>query len=108
MSRLYSPLAPEFVNKPGMKSRWGRLYGSALSLAVSNLARPSTAQQSGQFITLITADMPAAQKLRYELSFFLAGSDLEILTLPDWETLAYDQFSPHHQQLLIVLLGFPN
>ncbi|MBE9527123.1 MAG: transcription-repair coupling factor [Proteobacteria bacterium] len=90
MSKLYSPITPEFVNKAGMKSHWGKLYGSALSLTISNLA-----QQSRQFITLITSDMPAAQKLKYELSFFLAESELEILTLPDWETLAYDQFSPH-------------
>jgi len=90
MDKLYSPISPEFVNKPGMKSHWGKLYGSALTLAISNLAR-----QSGQFITLITSDMPSAQKLKYELSFFLAQSDLDILTLPDWETLAYDQFSPH-------------
>jgi len=90
MPKLYSPISPEFVNKTGMKSHWGRLYGSSLSLAVSNLA-----QQSGRFITLITPDMPTAQKLRYDLSFFLSGSELEILTLPDWETLAYDQFSPH-------------
>ena len=90
MAKLYSPAAPEFVNKPGMKSHWGKLYGSALSLAISNLA-----QKSGQFITLITPDMQSSQKLKYELSFFLAQSELEILTLPDWETLAYDQFSPH-------------
>ncbi len=90
MDKRYSPLSPEFVNKPGMKSHWGRLYGSALTLAISNLA-----QQSGQFVTLITSDMPSAQKLRYELSFFLEESELSLLTLPDWETLAYDQFSPH-------------
>ena len=90
MEKRYSPLSPEFINKPGMKSQWGKLYGSALTLAISNLA-----QQSAQFITLITSDMPSAQKLKYELSFFLKDSDLKILTLPDWETLAYDQFSPH-------------
>ncbi|MCU7799482.1 MAG: transcription-repair coupling factor [gamma proteobacterium symbiont of Lucinoma myriamae] len=90
MDNLYSPLNPEFVNKPGMKSHWGKLYGSALTLAISNLAR-----QSEQFITLITSDMPSAQKLKYELSFFLEQANLDILTLPDWETLAYDQFSPH-------------
>ncbi len=90
MDKRYSPLQPEFVNKPGMKSHWGRLYGSALSLAIAQLA-----QQSEQFITLITSDMPSAQTLKQELSFFLAHSSLNILTLPDWETLAYDQFSPH-------------
>ncbi len=90
MDKLYSPIAPQFVNKPGMKSHWGKLYGSALSLALSNLV-----QQSDQFVTLITSDMPSARKLKYELSFFMADSGLDILTLPDWETLAYDQFSPH-------------
>ncbi|MCU7940598.1 MAG: transcription-repair coupling factor [gamma proteobacterium symbiont of Bathyaustriella thionipta] len=90
MDKLYSPLYPEFVNKPGMKSHWGKLYGSALTLAISNLT-----QQSDQFITLITSDMPSSQKLKDVLSFFLAESALDILTLPDWETLPYDQFSPH-------------
>ncbi len=90
MDKLYSPFNPQFVNKPGMKSHWGKLYGSALALAISNLA-----QQSDKFITLITSDMPSAQKIKYELSFFLEKSKLEILTLPDWETLAYDLFSPH-------------
>jgi len=90
MDKLYSPLSPEFVNKAGMKSYWGKLYGSALSLAIASLA-----QNSGQFVTLITSDMSAAQKLKYELSFFVREKDLEILTLPDWETLPYDMFSPH-------------
>ena len=90
MDTLYSPLNPELVNQAGMKSYWGKLYGSSLSLAITNLA-----QKSGQFITLITSDMPSAQKLKYELSFFGANNGLEILTLPDWETLPYDQFSPH-------------
>ena len=106
MDKLYSPLSPEFINKPGMKSQWGKLYGSALTLAISNLA-----QQSGQFIILITSDMPSAQKLKYELSFFLQDSDLGILTLPDWETLAYDQFSPHQDiisERLATLYHLPN
>ncbi len=90
MDKLYSPHQPEFNLKAGMKSYWGKLYGSALALSISNLA-----QQSEQFITLITADMPSAQKLKEDLSFFLSDTDLDILTLPDWETLAYDQFSPH-------------
>lgn len=90
MDKLYSPLSPEFVDKNGMKSYWGKLYGSALSLAIATLA-----QDSGRFITLITPDMPSAQKLKYELSFFSAESKLDILTLPDWETLPYDVFSPH-------------
>ena len=90
MDKLYSPITPEFVNKAGMKSHWGKLYGSSLSLAISSLARTS-----GRFITLITSDMPSAQKLKYELSFFLSNSEQPVLTLPDWETLPYDNFSPH-------------
>ena len=90
MDNLYSPLSPEFIAKTGMKSYWGKLYGSALSLAIARLA-----EQSGQFITLITSDMPSASKLKYELSFFVSDKDLEILSLPDWETLPYDVFSPH-------------
>ncbi len=90
MDKVYSPLQPDYVNKPGMKSYWGKLYGSAFSLALSNLATGS-----GRFIMLIASDMPSAQKIRHELEFYLQDTHLDILTLPDWETLPYDNFSPH-------------
>ncbi|GAA0857239.1 transcription-repair coupling factor [Aliiglaciecola litoralis] len=47
---------------------------------------------------LVTADTPSALKLEKELDFFLRGAgkdQLEVKVLPDWETLPYDNFSPH-------------
>jgi transcription-repair coupling factor (superfamily II helicase) len=90
MDKLFSPLKPGYVNKPGMKSYWGKLYGSAFSLALSNLSI-----QSGHFIMLVTSDMPSAQNIRHELEFYLQDTNIDVLTLPDWETLPYDNFSPH-------------
>ena len=45
-------------------------------------------------LLLITADTSSALALERELPFFLAD-DVEILAFPDWETLPYDNFSPH-------------
>jgi len=42
----------------------------------------------------VASDIRELEKLAVELRFF-GGAELEILTLPDWETLPYDQFSPH-------------
>ncbi|MDH5395567.1 MAG: transcription-repair coupling factor, partial [Gammaproteobacteria bacterium] len=44
---------------------------------------------------VITADMAAAQRLEYSLRFYMAEKDIAILQFPDWETLPYDNFSPH-------------
>jgi transcription-repair coupling factor (superfamily II helicase) len=44
---------------------------------------------------VMVPDTREAEKLARELEFFLPGEDLPVLTLPDWETLPYDLFSPH-------------
>src|SRR5512143_583800 len=61
--------------------------GAALQLtrAASGLNRP---------LLVITRDAAAVARLEDELRFF-AGPGLPILTFPDYETLPYDQFSPH-------------
>ena len=43
---------------------------------------------------VITGTTAAAHTLAAELPFFLDPSK-EILLIPDWETLPYDNFSPH-------------
>src|SRR5512134_3443633 len=58
------------------RRRYTRLSGSADALA---LARPATAQD--------------AQRLLEEVAWF--APQLRVCLLPDWETLPYDQFSPH-------------
>ncbi len=48
----------------------------------------------GRLLVVITADTSASLALERELPFFL-DLDCEILVFPDWETLPYDNFSPH-------------
>ncbi|WP_420550456.1 transcription-repair coupling factor [Litorivicinus lipolyticus] len=44
-------------------------------------------------ILVVTPDSATAQRLEREVPFF--APDAPIITLPDWETLPYDSFSPH-------------
>jgi transcription-repair coupling factor (superfamily II helicase) len=64
------------------------LHGSSDALAVAKLARERRP------IALITATAADAQRLLEEIPFF--GRELAIHLFPDWETLPYDQLSPHH------------
>ena len=66
----------------------GPFSGSAEARCIAELARP------GQLLLVITADTSSALTLERELPFFLED-DVEILAFPDWETLPYDNFSPH-------------
>ncbi|MGK0442778.1 MAG: transcription-repair coupling factor (superfamily II helicase), partial [Pseudohongiellaceae bacterium] len=79
---------PTISHKHGDRLRWGNLAGSASSLAVVNAA-----QQAENLSVLITNDTASAIQLEQELRFY--SHDLEVLHLPDWETLPYDSFSPH-------------
>jgi transcription-repair coupling factor (superfamily II helicase) len=47
-----------------------------------------------RLLVVITSDTSASLALERELPFFL-DSPCEILVFPDWETLPYDNFSPH-------------
>ncbi|WP_417703887.1 transcription-repair coupling factor [Rheinheimera aquimaris] len=69
---------------------WGNLPGAALPLAISQLLR----HHSGTYLLLVP-DTPTALRLEQELAVFLSPTDCPLLTLPDWETLPYDVFSPH-------------
>ena len=73
---------------PGQKSRMGPFHGSADALAIAELAgkvRP---------LLVISATAADAQRLLEEIPFF--NPALKVHLLPDWETLPYDTFSPHH------------
>jgi transcription-repair coupling factor (superfamily II helicase) len=84
----HSIFSPTITSKLGDRLRWGNLAGSAASLAVVNAA-----QQANSLTVLITNDTASAIQLEQELRFY--SNDLEVLHLPDWETLPYDSFSPH-------------
>ena len=68
---------------------WGNLAGAALPLALSELVRHQPA-----LYLLIVPDTPTALRLEQELAVFL-GNTVPLYSFPDWETLPYDQFSPH-------------
>jgi transcription-repair coupling factor (superfamily II helicase) len=74
--------------KLATRTALGPFYGSAEARCIAELAIP------GQLLLVITADTSSALALERELPFFL-DRPLEILAFPDWETLPYDNFSPH-------------
>src|SRR2546429_3138143 len=69
------------------RRRYTRLVGSADALA---LARLAAAEKP---LAVIAATALDAQRLVEEIAWF--APNLNICLLPDWETLPYDQFSPH-------------
>lgn len=70
------------------RRHWSQLLGSASSLAIASAAR-----NLQQPLLWIVRDTASARTIEQELRFFAA--DLDVLHLPDWETLPYDSFSPH-------------
>ena len=75
-------------NAVGKRTAVGPLSGAAESEAIGELAKTTP------LILVITDTTAAAHNLASELPFFLT-EEREILLVPDWETLPYDNFSPH-------------
>jgi transcription-repair coupling factor (superfamily II helicase) len=71
--------------------KWANLKGSSASLNVSEFARSFTTAP----ILIVASDMNQLSQWHRELNFFTKNLKLPILTFPDWETLPFDQFSPH-------------
>ncbi|MDP0590048.1 MAG: transcription-repair coupling factor [Candidatus Endonucleobacter bathymodioli] len=79
-------------HKAGERFYWGNLSGTLASYAVY-----LAAQQSEGLLLVLTPDSAKALELEEELNFFLQdNNDVVTHQLPDWETLPYDRFSPHH------------
>ena len=95
---LIAPAAPE---KAADHRKWGQLNGCADALAICESAR------AHKGLTLvITQSTSEAIQLEQSIRFFLglptdedgatvSSDGIELLSLPDWETLPYDLFSPH-------------
>ena len=75
--------------KIGTRFAQGLPAGSSDALLLSELAL-----NSQKPLTVICEHAQDAQRLSAELNYF--APDLKVALLPDWETLPYDQFSPHH------------
>ena len=74
--------------KVGTRTALGPMPGAGSTAAVAELV------SLGRPLIVIVASSAEAQTLERELPLFLA-TDVPVLTLPDWETLPYDHFSPH-------------
>ncbi|PKG81720.1 transcription-repair coupling factor [Colwellia sp. 75C3] len=100
MSKASSLLTPVLAKRRGKnpdKKSWHNLHGSSSSFALYQAAQTAKTP-----ILLITHNTPQALKIEQEL-LSLAKSDnltnsehkVSICLFPDWETLPYDNFSPH-------------
>ncbi|MGI9336239.1 MAG: transcription-repair coupling factor, partial [Gammaproteobacteria bacterium] len=86
-------LSPTLPTRAGDRVRWSGLQGSALGLALASAARGDGARP----LIVVTADNHEAERLEAQIRFYAGGPDvLELMHVPDWETLPYDVFSPHH------------
>jgi transcription-repair coupling factor (superfamily II helicase) len=74
------------------KATLAPLPGSADALAIAQLATQCASE--GRILAVVAADALATQRLADEIAFF--APDVRIASFPDWETLPYDHFSPHH------------
>ena len=73
----------------GDLKRVGQALGSSRGLLIAD------ASKRHQGLTLvITNNSDEAARLREEIAFF-SGDSEQLLHFPDWETLPYDNFSPH-------------
>ena len=83
-------LLPELPAR-GRKVLAPPLAGSADALALAQCA--TTTAERGECIAVVCAEALSAQRLAQEIAWFAPA--LRVATLPDWETLPYDHFSPH-------------
>ena len=74
----------------GQRLSLGTIPGSGDAWLVARIA---TEAQTRRMLVVLCADASAPPRLQEEIPFF--APDLRVHTLPDWETLPYDQFSPH-------------
>lgn len=70
------------------RPRYTHLHGSSDALALAQYAKLHGP------LAVISASALEAQRLVEEISLF--DVELRVHLLPDWETLPYDHFSPHH------------
>lgn len=91
MNDFLSPLSllplPD-LPPPGGRLNMPPLAGSSDALALATLA------DGGSPLAIVVAEPREAARLAEEIRWF--SPRLKVSLLPDWETLPYDTFSPHH------------
>lgn len=83
-----APIAAVLPSDHRQTLRWHGLHGAAPALLIA------AASRFRGLILVMVPDSQTATRLENELRTF-GGAELDILTFPDWETLPYDNFSPH-------------
>ncbi|GKW37939.1 transcription-repair coupling factor [Pectobacterium carotovorum] len=89
--------------KAGEQRLLGQLTGAACAVECAEII-----ERHAGLVMLIAPDMQNALRLRDEIQQF---TDQHVTTLPDWETLPYDSFSPHQEIIstrLSTLYQLPN
>ncbi|WP_199688806.1 transcription-repair coupling factor [Pectobacterium carotovorum] len=89
--------------KAGEQRLLGQLTGAACAVECAEIIERHTG-----LVVLVAPDMQNALRLRDEIQQF---TDQHVTTLPDWETLPYDSFSPHQEIIstrLSTLYQLPN
>ena len=81
-------MLPLQLPAPGQRASTALLQGSSDAPALAALAARARP------LLVITESAWQAQRLLQEIPFF--APQLRVHLLPDWETLPWDQFSPHH------------
>ncbi|MDP2240638.1 MAG: transcription-repair coupling factor [Burkholderiales bacterium] len=76
------------IPAPGLREQTGPFHGSSDALALALLAARTRP------VLVITENAWHGQRLLQEIPFF--APELRVHFFPDWETLPYDHFSPHH------------
>jgi transcription-repair coupling factor (superfamily II helicase) len=84
-----SLLSPKLPSSTQPHLRWRQLYGSAPALAIAE----SLAREERLYL-VVSRGARELERFAAEIGFF-GGPERVILTLPDWEVLPYDLFSPH-------------
>ncbi|AOE49770.1 transcription-repair coupling factor [Kangiella sediminilitoris] len=102
---------PQIKQKSNFINHWQGLSGSSRALALAEQAR-----QFDKPLIVICNDAPQVWHLQQEIEFFLGKShsdehtEIPVFSFPDWETLPYDNFSPHQDivsQRLLTLYQLP-
>lgn len=80
----------DIPSKPGDTRTLSHLYGSARALALRELT-----QRHDASLLCIVNSTAELELLQSDLRSFGIAEGWQILTFPDWETLPFDNFSPH-------------
>ncbi|GAA4355180.1 transcription-repair coupling factor [Kangiella marina] len=102
---------PELKQKSNFINHWQGFAGSSRALAIAEQAK-----NAKQPVIVVCNDAPQVWHLQQEIEYFLGKNhsdespELPVFGFPDWETLPYDNFSPHQDivsQRLLTLYQLP-